>query len=126
MFALSAIAVDKEIVGNDNDGELIWGEEELRKACCCARSAVVAVWPSTFDFGVVKKNCDSLFDLEAEGRRGISVFSLRGGEELAMELVGEPFINGICGIRGILKRLSMTRSQQDGDTKQHQINFVIF
>ncbi len=56
MFALSAIAVDREIVGNDNEEELICGEEEFKNACCCARSAVVAVWPSAFCLGVAKKN----------------------------------------------------------------------
>ena len=78
MFALSAIAVEREIVGNDNDGELICGDEDMWNACCCARSAVVAVWPSDFDFGVVKKNWDNLFGLDpAEGLRAISIFSLK-------------------------------------------------
>lgn len=43
IFALSATAVDKEIVGRDNDAELICDEGELRKDCCWARSAAVAV-----------------------------------------------------------------------------------
>ena len=34
MFALSAVAVEREMVGNDSDAELICGDGELRKACC--------------------------------------------------------------------------------------------
>ena len=34
MFALSARAVDREIVGNDKDGELICAEGVLRRNCC--------------------------------------------------------------------------------------------
>lgn len=34
MFVLSALAVDREMVGNDKDGELICGEGELRRDWC--------------------------------------------------------------------------------------------
>ena len=51
----------------------------------------------------MKNNWDSLLVLEAEGRRAISVFSFKGGEAVVVGLVGEPFNNGIGGIRGILK-----------------------
>ncbi len=47
MLAESALAVESEIVGRDNDGELICGEGELMRLCCCAavaaRRAAVAV-----------------------------------------------------------------------------------
>ena len=37
IFALSALAVDREIVGKDSEGELIPGE--FRKVCCWAAAA---------------------------------------------------------------------------------------
>ena len=40
MFALSAVAVEREIVGSDKDAELIDGE------LCTASRAAVAVWVS--------------------------------------------------------------------------------
>ena len=47
MFALSALAVDKKIVGSDSDAELICGDGELGKTCCgvaaAANRAAVAV-----------------------------------------------------------------------------------
>lgn len=78
IFALSARAVDKDMVGNDSDGELICWEGELTKACCCvaARRAAVAVCVSLFDFGEVEKKLDSLFTRGEEGLRGTSYFSL--------------------------------------------------
>ena len=78
IFALSARAVDKDMVGNDSDGELICWEGELTKACCCvaARRAAVAVCVSLFDFGEVEKKLDSLFTRGEEGLRGSSYFSL--------------------------------------------------
>lgn len=39
MFALSALAVDKEMVGKESDAELIGGEGELGNICCCAAAA---------------------------------------------------------------------------------------
>ena len=34
MLALSAVAVDNDIVGSDSDAVLICGEGELSKECC--------------------------------------------------------------------------------------------
>ena len=78
IFALSALAVDKDIVGNDSDGELICWEGELTKACCCvaARRAAVAVCVSLFDFGEVEKILGNFFTLGEDALRGSSYFSL--------------------------------------------------
>ena len=48
LFALSAVAVEREIVGKDSEAELIEGEP--CESCCCfsaaASRAAVAVWDS--------------------------------------------------------------------------------
>ena len=78
IFALSALAVDKEMVGKDRDGELICWDGELTKACCCvaARRAAVAVCVSLFDFGEAAKKLGNFFVLGEDALRGSSNFSL--------------------------------------------------
>ena len=56
MFALSAVAVDSEIVGKDSDAELICCIGEWTNDCCCAKSAAVAVRVSFLDLGDVEKS----------------------------------------------------------------------
>ena len=104
IFALSALAVDREIVGKDSEGELIPGEGEFNKLCCwaaaAARRADVAVWTSAFDFGEVEKNCTNLFALEVEGRRGSSLFSSKA--VVVVEVVlGQVPAKMFIGFRGI-------------------------
>ena len=78
IFALSALAVDKDMVGKDRDGELICWDGELTKACCCvaARRAAVAVCVSLFDLGEAAKKLGNFFILGEEALRGSSYFSL--------------------------------------------------
>ena len=78
IFALSALAVDKDMVGKDRDGELICWDGELTKACCCvaARRAAVAVCVSLFDFGEAAKKLGNFFVLGEDALRGSSYFSL--------------------------------------------------
>ncbi len=80
IFALSALAVDSEMVGNDKDGELICCEEGERYDCCCAaaaaRRAAVAVRVSLFGLGVVEKKLGNFFALGDVALRGKSFFSL--------------------------------------------------
>ena len=78
IFALSALAVDKDMVGKDRDGELICCDGELTKACCCvaARRAAVAVCVSLFDLGEAAKKLGNFFILGEEALRGSSYFSL--------------------------------------------------
>ena len=76
VFTLSALAVDNEIVGSDNEGELICCEGEFWKACCCARSAAVAVCVSLFALGEVEKKLDSLVTLGEDDLRGSSWVSM--------------------------------------------------
>ena len=78
IFALSALAVDKDMVGKDRDGELICWDGELTKACCCvaARRAAVAVCVSLFDFGEAAKKLGNFFILGEDALRGSSYFSL--------------------------------------------------
>ena len=103
IFALSALAVDREIVGKDSEGELIPGD---KKACCwaaaAARSADVAVWTSVFDFGEVEKNWTNLFALEVEGRRGSSFFSSKVLEVAVV--VGQVLAKIFIGLRGIAEQ----------------------
>ena len=78
IFALSALAVDKDMVGKDREGELICWDGELTKACCCvaARRAAVAVGVSLFDFGEAAKKLGNFFILGDDALRGSSYFSL--------------------------------------------------
>lgn len=104
VFALSARAVDNEMVGNDKDGELICWEGWLGKAGCCAaaaaRRAAVAVWVSFFDFGIVEKNWVSRFGFVADNLRGMSPFSFMAGRAIGEG--GELVANGFIGLRGIV------------------------
>lgn len=105
MFALSARAVDKEIVGNDSVGELTRCEGEFRKVCCCAAAVAsreaVAVRVSFFVFGEVEKNWANLLARAAVGLRVISGFSLKYWETWGAG-VGELLPNGLSDLRGIL------------------------
>ena len=104
VFALSALAVDNEIVGSDNDGELICWDGWLGKACCwaeaAARRAAVAVCVSLFDFGIVEKNCVNRLGFVPDNLRGMSPFSFM--EQKAVGEGGELLANGFIGIRGIV------------------------
>lgn len=107
MFALSACAVDNEIVGKDKDGELICDEGETSRPCCfaaaAARSAVVAVWVSLFDLGEGAKKLANFFTLGEEARRGISDFSLKAVVVVVdVEEGGEVFAKGLMVLRDIM------------------------
>lgn len=57
-FALSARAVEREMVGKDSCAELIGGDAEFRKACSCAllaASSAAAAERASFDLGEVEK-----------------------------------------------------------------------
>ena len=77
-MALSALAVDKDMVGNESEGELICWDGELTKACCCvaARRAAVAVCASFFGFGEAEKKLGNFFVFGVDALRGSSYFSL--------------------------------------------------
>lgn len=104
VFALSALAVDNEMVGNDKDGELICWDGWLGETCCwaaaAARRAAVAVWVSLFDFGIAEKNWVNRFGLVADNLRGMSPFSFMAGK--AVGEGGELLANGFIGLRGIV------------------------
>jgi Ser/Thr protein kinase RdoA (MazF antagonist) len=69
MVKLSAVAVEREIVGSDSEAELICDEGEMR-ACCwaAARSANVADREPSgfFDFGDVEKKWTILFAFDTD------------------------------------------------------------
>lgn len=103
MFALSAVAVEREMVGNDSDAELICCDGELIKACCCAAaaasSAEVALCASLFDLGDVVKKCAMRLARDVDGRRGMPPFSLGAGRAGVDD--GEKLAKGFVGRRGI-------------------------
>ncbi len=105
MFALSARAVDKEIVGNDSVGELTRCEGEFRKVCCCAAAAAsseaVAVRVSLFVLGEVEKNWANLLARAADGFRVMAGFSLRYWDNLGAG-VGGLLPKGLNDLRGII------------------------
>ena len=101
---LSARAVDKDIVGNDNVGELTRCEGELNRDGCweaaAARREAVAVCVSLFTRGDVEKNWASLLGRAADGLRVISGFSL-WYEDGCWPGAGELPPNGLKDLRGI-------------------------
>lgn len=105
VFALSARAVDKEIVGSDSVGELTRCEGEFRKACCCAAAAAsreaVAVRVSLFVLGEVEKNWANLLARAADGFRVIAGFSLKNWDDWGAG-VGELLPKGLSHLRGIV------------------------
>lgn len=104
MFALSARAVDKEIVGKDSVGELTRCEGEFRKVYCFAAAAAsreaVAVRVSLFALGDVEKNWANLLARAADGFRVISGFSLKYWDGWGAG-VGELLPKGFSDLRGI-------------------------
>ena len=107
MFALSALAVDSEMVGRDSDAELIGGEGDWSRACCWAaaaasRAEVAECGPLSdcLDLGDVEKNWTILF--AREDVRGMLPFSsvMGRGEEVDE---GETAAKGFCGRRGIAR-----------------------
>ena len=104
MFALSALAVDKEMVGNESDGELICWDGELTKACCCvaARRAAVAVCVSLFDFGEAEKKLGNFLILGEDALRGSSYFSLY---VVVVVEDGEVLTKGLMSLRDIMRAI---------------------
>ena len=102
-MALSAVAVDNDIVGKDSDGELIWADGELRTNCCCAAAAArreaVAVCASAFDLGDVEKKLANFFTRGEEALRCNSIFSLNMVELVAVDgvLLAKGFMRGTIG-----------------------------
>ncbi len=103
MLAESALAVDSEIVGRDNDGELICGDGEVISVCCCAAAirAAVAVCVSVFDLGEGEKRLVNFFILGEDARRGSSRFSLCV-VIIVVVVEGELFPNGFNGLRDMV------------------------
>ncbi len=113
ILAESALAVDNEIVGKDNDGELICGDGEFMRVCCCAAAskAAVAVCVSAFDLGEGAKRLVNFFILGEDARRGSSWFSLCVVIVVVMA-EGEVFANGFNGLRdivGVVRRFTGMR-----------------
>lgn len=91
------MAVLKDIVGKDKDGELIWADGELRRDCCCAaaaaRRAAVAVWTSAFDLGEVEKKFVNFFTLGDDD-------ALRGSSNFSLYVVGVGAVEGVLLAKG--------------------------
>ena len=58
MFGLSAVAVDREIVGKDSDAELIGGEEVVLGFPPIDGGGACAGWGSALNLGDVEKSWD--------------------------------------------------------------------
>lgn len=107
MLAASARAVDKEIVGNDSDAELI-GEYEFKNACSCAllaaSSAAAADCASALFLGEVEKNCAILLAFADVVLTKAPPFSLGEKDGQGMVLVGELLRKGFDNRRGMARR----------------------
>ena len=108
IFAASALAVDKDIVGRERVGILIPGlDVELRKACSCAllaaSSAAAAVLYLSLSLGVVEKNCAILLGL-LSGDGLLPPFSEeeKDGQGLGGELLRMLFENDRRGMANIM------------------------
>jgi hypothetical protein len=103
MFALSAVAVEREIVGKDSNAELIGGDAELLNDCCwaalAARRAAVADCASGFDLGEVENNWTSRFVFDAGVFCRMPPFSSDGEKD--GRVMGELLVKGFVGRRGI-------------------------
>ena len=108
-----AVAVDKEIVGNDREAPLIWDFLESRKALSCAllaaRRASAADWASAFDLGDVEKNDAILLALTAVVLTRLLVFSSFGEKE-GHGVGGELSLKGFDNRRGMIKNGWLRRS----------------
>ena len=105
MFVLSAVAVERDIVGSDSDAELICDDGELWRPCCCAaaRRAAVADCASLLDLGEVEKYWANLFDLD-----GFALISSPPFSMFVEEMVpdgGKALANGLVKRRGIVRML---------------------
>ena len=118
MFALSALAVDKEIVGNEREGELICWAGEL--SCCvaaAAKRAAVAVCVSVLVLGEGEKRLVNFFTLGEDARRGSSCFSVAVVVAVMVVVVvlDELLANGFRGLLDIVGHvweLSSMRARQ--------------
>ena len=98
-MVLSAVAVDKEMVGRDSDAELIGGVAvvDCWRPLAASREAW-AVWGSDLALGDVEKSWLRRFDL-AGALVEVPPFS----EELADEKEEEVLAKGFVGRRGIAR-----------------------
>lgn len=107
----SAVAVEREIVGSDNDGVLIGGVIELRNNCSCARlaasNAAAADWASALDLGV-EKNCAIRLGLTIVVLNELLLFSF-GGEKDGHGVDGELVRKGFDCRRGMAQLVSVRR-----------------
>ena len=113
MFAESAVAVEREIVGKDSDAVLICGVIEFRNACSwallAASSAAAAVCASALDFGDVEKKCAILLAFACVALARLPPFSFWGekdGQGVGGELLSA---NGFDNRRGMATRLLQVR-----------------
>jgi hypothetical protein len=104
MFALSAVAVDKEMLGRESDAELIDGLVGFREVGCsaalAASSADWAVCVSGLDLGEVENSWVNRLDFPVAGLIEMPPFSSadeKDGKLAVVELVA----NGLVGRRGI-------------------------
>lgn len=110
MLGLSAVAVDKDIVGKDSDAELIGGEEALGGEFPLGCTV-------SFDFGEPENSWDRRLDLTV----GVLIEKppFPEGEKdggLVEESLEELLLNrrGIAGNNGRFQRRSLTLSESEG------------
>lgn len=100
---MSAFAVERNIVGSDSDGEVMWDGELSGGDCCCAASRDDAAdGRSCFDFGDVEKKEVITFARDVDGRRESSFFSEIIG--CAVGVVGAETVQEFRGLLGIAER----------------------
>jgi len=107
MFALSAVAVEREMVGKDSDGELICVDGEMCPAAAAARRAAVAVWASVFDLGE-EKYCTKRVPLRVLAREERVTLSPGGAETVVVVVV---LAKGLENLRGIVSMSLSTLSE---------------
>jgi len=106
MFALSAVAVEREMVGKDSDGELICVDGEMCPAAAAARRAAVAVWASVFDLGE-EKYCTKRVPLRVLAREERVTLSPGGAETVVVVVLAK----GLENLRGIVSMSLSTLSE---------------
>lgn len=115
IFGLSAVAVDKDIVGKDSDAELIGGVDELSGFTPVDREVACAGCGSALDLGETEKSWDRRWDLTEGALMAIPPFPDEGEEDGGLE--------GVSLEELLLNRRGIARGKQRTGERNESARF---